>query len=54
MAEEEKEKAVAGMNPLHNVNMGAFLLLSIDRYSEHPVYIVFIILLFKTDLYLVS
>jgi hypothetical protein len=54
MAEEEKEKAEAGTSPLHDVNASAFLLLGIDIQNIQCVFIVFVILLFETDLYLVS
>ena len=44
MAEEEKEKAEAGTSPLHDVNMGEFLLLGIDIQNIQCVFLHYFII----------
>jgi hypothetical protein len=44
MAEEEKEKAEAGMSPLHNVNMGEFLQLGFDIQNIQCVFLHYFII----------
>ena len=44
MAEEEKEKAEAGMSPLQDVNMGEFLLLAINIQNIQCVFLHYFII----------
>ena len=39
MAEEEKEKAEAGMSALHDISAGAFLLMGMDIQNLQCVYL---------------